>query len=81
MIYIKRKNKAHGLYHLYVDNDTVCRMASTGGLDMKNYNVIEDVTGLKLCNQCYAVAVNRELIVPSNICPHCKGTGRVNEEI
>lgn len=83
MIYIKRKNKSHGLYHLYKDGDTVCRMASTGGLDMKNYDIVTDVSTLTMCHQCSIVTTKKQLLIGISdhikkaevqhtiMCPHC----------
>lgn len=41
--------------HLWKGDDTVCRMASTGGLAVRKYVVLDDVGDMKICTMCYNV--------------------------
>ena len=49
--YLIRRRKSRTA-HVWTGKDTACRMASTGGLDMKNYEVTTSTGGLKICPMC-----------------------------
>lgn len=56
MKYLVRKSGS-GRAHHWTGTDTVCRMASTGGLSMKRYLVV-DATGTRpICQMCASVSV------------------------
>ena len=42
--------------HIWNRYDTVCRMASTGGLNTKRYAIANDTRGFQLCSMCQKVA-------------------------
>lgn len=55
MLYLIRlrgkKNKAH----YWVDGDTACSMASTGGLKMDRYDVFDSPMDREICHMCTMV--------------------------
>jgi hypothetical protein len=53
MIYLQRKNNPQ-VAHLWDDNDTYCRMWSTGGLKKRRYHIV-DKTSLNICTMCNSV--------------------------
>jgi len=44
----KPKHKAH----IWIRDDTICRMASTGGLKMDTHEVFDDNYGRDICHIC-----------------------------
>lgn len=63
--YIVRRRKPR-VAHVWAGDDTRCRMASTGGLDLANYDLVSE-PGLPVCAMCIAAAplAGRELPPPS----------------
>ena len=55
MEYLIRKRR-NGRAHLWLYGDTLCRMASTGGLNYRRYTVRADNPGLPLCTMCKRIA-------------------------
>lgn len=49
-MYLIRKGKAR-VKHIWNGEDTRCRMASTNGLNLRRYQVVEQ-SGLRLCQMC-----------------------------
>lgn len=58
MFLIRKKSPKSA--HIWNNNDTVCRMYSTGGLNKKKYKVVKD-TDVKLCKICEAVAKKNKI--------------------
>ena len=53
MRYLLKKKKTKVIHLLKDNNDTYCRMSSTGGLDIKNYNITNNNdNNLKICLMC-----------------------------
>lgn len=38
--------------HIWTGSDTLCRMASTGGLSLKSYRPLEELDGQQVCQLC-----------------------------
>jgi len=55
MNYLIRKQGKSKVAHLWNDRDTYCRMASTGGLNLKKYKIINYLNGYRICTMCNAV--------------------------
>ena len=53
--FLVRKKRAKAA-HVWINGDTVCRMASTGGLSLRSYSVVTDKKGLPLCHMCESVS-------------------------
>ena len=49
--YMKRKLVAH----LWDGEDTMCKMASTGGLNVKYFDVFDEAKGCDVCKNCINV--------------------------
>ncbi len=49
--YLVRKRKAKAA-HLWTGFDSMCRMASTGGLKMEKYDLRDDAGELPICHMC-----------------------------
>ena len=49
-----RKGNRKGKVHLYRDGDTLCKMASTGGLQMDNYHIEKKIGERAICSLCAA---------------------------
>lgn len=49
--YLKRRKKPR-VAHVWTGTDTACRMASTGGLAMRKYEVSGRMDGLRFCEMC-----------------------------
>jgi hypothetical protein len=47
-----RKGKRKSIVHLFRNGDTLCRMASTGGLNMDNYHIEKKIGERKICSLC-----------------------------
>lgn len=43
--------------HIWTEDDTVCRMWSTGGLKRESYEVQDDRGNHKICHMCELLAV------------------------
>ncbi len=56
MTYLVNPLKAKRKAHLWNGSDTACRMASTGGLRMSEYAVVEDKEGRQICSICEQMA-------------------------
>ena len=41
-----------GVFHVWKDGDTLCRMWSTGGLNRDNYRFTDDAPAKKMCMMC-----------------------------
>lgn len=52
MYLIRKQLKKKTVAHLWDGLDTECRMASTGGLRMKRYEVYSDPRGREICYMC-----------------------------
>lgn len=50
-MYLVRRKRG-GKAHLWEAEDTKCRMASTGGLSMRKYVVLDHMDGRPLCHMC-----------------------------
>lgn len=51
MQYLIKLRKKSKVAHLWTGNDTVCKMASTGGLNTDDFQVIDE-TNLRICKMC-----------------------------
>ena len=50
-MFLIRKGSKH--YHLWHNNNTVCKMWSTGGMNhQKKWFIVEEVSGRLLCTMC-----------------------------
>lgn len=49
------KVKENTAAHLWNGKDTVCRMASTGGLNLRRYKVFDNTCGKSICKNCLHV--------------------------
>ena len=53
MKYLVRTRGSRQVAHLWNGDDTLCRMASTGGLSLRKYQVVDSQPpGSKLCHMC-----------------------------
>lgn len=57
----RKPNKIPRLAHVWLNNDTACTMASTKGLYVENYKIIEEWAG-RLCTHCDAVYNKRNVV-------------------
>ena len=56
MEYLTKINKkAKCSVHVWDGDDTLCRMASTGGLRMERFAIVQDKCGRKVCKNCINV--------------------------
>ena len=62
MEYLVRK-RGTGRAHIWLGVDTLCRMASTGGLRPHRYRLANTHYGLPVCTMCLKVA-KRDAILP-----------------
>lgn len=60
MFLIKKSPRKGKVAHWWNGYDTVCRMASTGGLNKKHYKVVKK-TDLPICNNCKKVYVQNKI--------------------
>lgn len=49
--YLVRKKKP-GVAHIWVGNDTACRMWGTGGIRKEKYQKVADIGALPVCLMC-----------------------------
>ncbi len=59
MKYLIRKTGERQKAHFRADNDTLCRMWSTGGLIQQRYQIQETAQGRDICHMCAQVAEHR----------------------
>lgn len=52
MKYLIKKKQLKRRAHYWTGNDTACRMASTGGLNLSQYTVSDTCGGRKICELC-----------------------------
>ncbi len=50
-MYLVRRKRG-GKAHLWISGDTKCRMASTGGLSLRKYVVLDHADGRLICHMC-----------------------------
>ncbi len=55
MKWLVRKSRKKTAIHLWTGEDTLCRMASTGGLDLERYVIVSDDCGRNSCHMCLVV--------------------------
>ncbi len=55
--YLKRRHRPR-VAHVWNGSDTLCRMASTGGLRLEKYVVSERMDGLVFCSMCRTAMEN-----------------------
>ena len=48
----KKNNELGKIAHLWNGEDTYCRMASTNGLNIRNYKVFGSSMGKSICQMC-----------------------------
>lgn len=59
-LYLIRKSAAPGRpAHIWTGNDTQCHMASTGGLSMRKYTVVDQLGDRPICQNCINVGASR----------------------
>ena len=63
LVHIRGEIKAA---HLWDGNDTLCRMASTGGLRIKNYHVTTDRGNRRICQLCAKRADRIDANIPES---------------
>jgi hypothetical protein len=56
MRWLIRNRGAKAKAHIWTGVDTVCHMASTGGLNRSRYSVQDALGSRKICHMCQAVA-------------------------
>lgn len=62
MKYLVRKvGKGLSKAHLWIDGDTACKMASTGGLDISRYDVLDKRGSHDVCAMCQLAVTAEEL--------------------
>jgi hypothetical protein len=62
LIRARGKRSANAAAHLWDGKDTVCRMASTGGLGRnwgKKYTIVEDRGNHRICSMCQTVSTGK----------------------
>ena len=50
-MFLVRKGKKSKVAHIFINNDTACRMYSTGGMNKNKYKKVEH-TNLRICEIC-----------------------------
>ena len=55
MKFLIRRNGKKVKAHIWSDDDTVCRMYSTGGLRKDRYRVLDEPGNHKICHMCQHV--------------------------
>ena len=63
MDYLVRKTRS-GRAHVWLGTDTLCRMASTGGLNTRRYLITSDKAYVPVCTMCRKVAAAQGIYVP-----------------
>lgn len=64
-MYLLNPNKNKSSAHLWLDNDTVCKMYSTGGMRKKRQQLSPTHLGKPICTMC--IANNKKLIHPLTV--------------
>lgn len=52
MKFLIRKSGNNQKAHIWEDGDTLCRMASTGGIKVSRFNLFDDDCGKDVCTMC-----------------------------
>jgi hypothetical protein len=55
MRFLVKNDGKKSAVHVWTEGDTLCRMASTGGLDLKRYVTVTELDQADICHMCEVV--------------------------
>ena len=74
MEYLVNTKKRKSVAHCWDGNDTRCKMASTGGLDVKKMKVLSSNSGFRICKLCQSAGKPKKSIKRPDetvVCDYC----------
>jgi hypothetical protein len=69
MEYLIKRNGQRVTAHIWTGNDTLCTMASTGGLRLSRFEIHDSPNGRKICTMCANRANQPAKTKPSKYLP------------